>query len=136
MMLIQLTDDLRTALDIESQNFYRQFGRYPTREDPAFWDPSIESDTPHALTGMLLRSYVKSLARQVGYPPAEIFAVQKLSRYSKEERTQELHDEAVADYLNSCQLKPSSTESQEWPGLPQHPLPRPRVHDDDDDIPW
>ena len=138
MMPTQLTDDLRTALDIENQSFYRQFGRYPTRKDPVFWDQAIESDEPMTLNSTPLRTYLEHMSRQVGYPAAEIYAIHKLSRYPKEERTQKLHDEAVEEYRTSAQLPdPLAFEIDEWPGFVERPkLPPPRVHDDDDDIPW
>ena len=68
MMLIQLTDDLRTALDIENQYFCRQFGRYCTREDPVFWDASVESDTPcpsTVLAPLLLTATLRCTGRRM-----------------------------------------------------------------------
>jgi hypothetical protein len=79
--IVQMTPDLKSALEEQKRQFREKFGRDPTSEDPVFFDPA--SDTPQPLSGEAMDEISRVISQAMGdagIDPALIYATQKTGR--------------------------------------------------------
>ncbi len=91
----------------ERLEFFDLFGRFPTEQDPLFFDRDTAERDPEAdpqpMSRWVLIPHIEELARLTCLPPAVIYARHQVFRISDRTFTSEW-DDAVKEYLASDKL--------------------------------
>ena len=102
--MVKMTSELKEAMEQQLDSFRERFGRDPGPEDPVFFDPFAEGNTPQRYseeTADKLRRAVAEAMSKAGIEPAIIYAYNKTGYLIREGLMDNFTAEQLQEYQDA-----------------------------------